>query len=156
MGDEQVAGPEDQIYRDMLFNIGQLQHEKLDIVELRLFNTAFKELRYALKTFKPYRSVPKAAVFGSARTPKDHPDYKFAEGFGKKLAKQGWMIITGGASGIMQAAMEGAGAANSFGLNIMLPFEQDANPVIKGNPKLIYFKYFFTRKLMFLKESEIG
>ena len=154
MGDEQVAGPEDQIYRDMLFNIGQLQHEKLDIVELRLLNTAFKELRYALKTFKPYRSVPKAAVFGSARTPKDHPDYKFAEGFGKKLAKQGWMIITGGASGIMQAAMEGAGAANSFGLNIMLPFEQDANPVIKGNPKLVYFKYFFTRKLMFLKESE--
>jgi uncharacterized protein (TIGR00730 family) len=93
-------------------------------------------------------------VFGSARTPADHSSYKFAEKFGKKLVKKGWMIITGGASGIMEAAMVGAGSANSFGLNIMLPFEQDANPVIKGNSKLIFFKYFFTRKLMFLKESE--
>ena len=154
MGDGLSLSTEHQIYREMLFNIGQLQEEKLDIVELRLLNTAFKELRYALKVFKPYRSIPKAAVFGSARTPKHHSDYLFAEGFGKKLAKKGWMLITGGASGIMEAAMRGAGAANSFGLNIMLPFEQDANPVIKGNPKLIYFKYFFTRKLMFLKESE--
>jgi uncharacterized protein (TIGR00730 family) len=145
---------EDRICQDMLANIAQLRHEKLDILELRLLNTAFKELRYALKIFKPYRSIPKAAVFGSARTPKDHSHFKFAENFGKKLAKQGWMIITGGASGIMEAAMRGAGAKNSFGLNIMLPFEQDANPVIKGNPKLIFFKYFFTRKLMFLKESE--
>ncbi len=154
MGDGLSLSPEHQIYREMLFNIGQLQEEKLDIVELRLLNTAFKELRYALKVFKPYRSIPKAAVFGSARTPKHHSDYQFAEGFGKKLAKKGWMLITGGASGIMEAAMRGAGAANSFGLNIMLPFEQDANPVIKGNQKLVYFKYFFTRKLMFLKESE--
>lgn len=154
MGDGLSLSAEDEIYREMLFNIGQLQEEKLDILELRLLNTAFKELRYALKVFKPYRSIPKAAVFGSARTPTKHSDYKFAEGFGKKLAKQGWMLITGGASGIMEAAMRGAGAANSFGLNILLPFEQDANPVIKGNKKLIYFKYFFTRKLMFLKESE--
>lgn len=144
---------ENQIYRDMLFNVAQLRDEKLDVVELRLLNTAFKELRYALKIFKSYRSVPKAAVFGSARTPVNHPNYKFAESFGKKLAQKGWMIITGGASGIMEAAMSGAGAANSFGLNIMLPFEQDANPVIRGNQKLVYFKYFFTRKLMFLKES---
>ncbi len=145
---------ENDIYQDMLFNIAQLKDEKLDILELRLLNTAFKELRYAMKIFKPYRSVPKAAVFGSARTPRNHPDFKFAEKFGKKLAKKGWMLITGGASGIMEAAMIGAGVENSFGLNIMLPFEQDANPVIKGNQKLIFFKYFFTRKLMFLKESE--
>ena len=145
---------ENSTYQDMLFNVEQLRAEKLDIVELRLMNTAFKELRYALKVFKQYRSIPKAAVFGSARTPPNHPDFKFAEKFGKKLVKKGWMIITGGASGIMEAAMIGAGAENSFGLNIMLPFEQDANPVIKGNQKLIFFKYFFTRKLMFLKESE--
>ena len=142
------------IYQDMLFNVEQLREENLDVVELRLLNTAFKELRYALKVFKPYRSVPKAAVFGSARTPKNHANFKFAESFGKKLVKKGWMIITGGASGIMEAAMVGAGAKNSFGLNIMLPFEQDANPVIRGDQKLIFFKYFFTRKLMFLKESE--
>ena len=145
---------ESTIYQEMLFNIEQLREEKHDMGEIRLLNTAFKELRYALKIFKSYRSIPKAAVFGSARTPKNHPDFKFAEKFGKKLAKKGWMIITGGASGIMEAAMIGAGAANSFGLNILLPFEQDANPVIKGNTKLVFFKYFFTRKLMFLKESE--
>ncbi len=145
---------EDEIFRDMLFNIAQLREEKLDTLEIRLLNTAFKELRYAMKIFKPYRLIPKAAVFGSARTPAEHPNFKFAAAFGKKLAKKGWMIITGGASGIMEAAMVGAGAQNSFGLNILLPFEQDANPVIKGNSKLVYFKYFFTRKLMFLKESE--
>ena len=145
---------EEHIYQDMLINIEQLREEKLDVPELRLLNTAFKELRYALKVFKPYRSIPKAAVFGSARTPKDHPNFILAEKFGKTLAKNGWMIITGGASGIMEAAMIGAGVKNSFGLNIMLPFEQEANPVIKGNSKLVYFKYFFTRKLMFLKESQ--
>jgi len=147
-------GTFEELYQDMLFNIARLRQENLDLVEVRLLNTAFKELRYALKVFKPYRAVPKAAVFGSARTPIHHRSFKFAEKFGRKLAKKGWMIITGGASGIMEAAMIGAGAVNSFGLNILLPFEQDANPVIKGNAKLIYFKYFFTRKLMFLKESE--
>lgn len=145
---------EQQIYQEMLFNIGALGAEKLDISELRLLNTAFKELRYAMSVFKPYRGVPKAAVFGSARTPSNHSDYRQARQFGHKLARKGWMLITGGASGIMEAAMVGAGAANSFGLNILLPFEQDANPIIKGNKKLIFFKYFFTRKLMFLKESE--
>ncbi|MGH7198836.1 MAG: TIGR00730 family Rossman fold protein [Candidatus Omnitrophota bacterium] len=151
---EGAGGTESQIYCEMLCNVGQLRAEKLDVLELRLLNTAFKELRYALKVFKPYRSTPKAAVFGSARTHVDHANYKIAVDFGKKLAKKGWMLITGGASGIMEAAMRGAGARNCFGLNIMLPFEQEANPVIRGNPKLIFFKYFFTRKLMFLKESE--
>ena len=148
------SGAENEIFHDMLFNIGRLREEKLDILELRLLNTAFAELRYALKVFKPYRSVPKAAVFGSARLKANHPDFKLARNFGKKLAQKGWMIITGGASGIMEAAMIGAGAKNSFGLNIMLPFEQQANETIRGNAKLIYFKYFFTRKLIFLKESQ--
>ena len=147
-------GAENEIFHDMLFYIGKLRDEKLDIVELRLLNTAFAELRYALKVFKPYRHIPKAAVFGSARLKPNHPDFKMAASFGKKLAKKGWMIITGGASGIMEAAMIGAGAKNSFGLNIMLPFEQQANETIRGNEKLVFFKYFFTRKLMFLKESE--
>lgn len=152
--EDKISGSESEVFYDMLYNIGLLKEEKFDLTELRLLNTAFKELRYALKVFKPYRSIPKAAVFGSARTPKHHESYKIAADFGKKLASKGWMIITGGASGIMEAAMVGAGTNNSFGLNIMLPFEQDANPVIKGDQKLVYFKYFFTRKLMFLKESE--
>ncbi|HTL70014.1 MAG TPA: TIGR00730 family Rossman fold protein [Candidatus Eisenbacteria bacterium] len=151
---EAEVPPESQIYQEMLYNIAQLKEEKLDVQELRLLNTAFKELRYAMKVFKPYRMIPKAAVFGSARTPKTHPNFKFAAEFGAKLAKKGWMLITGGASGIMEAAMIGAGAENSFGLNILLPFEQSANAVILGNEKLIFFKYFFTRKLMFLKESQ--
>lgn len=154
MEDKVPALIEDQVFQEMLFNIGQLKEEKLDITELRLLNTAFKELRYALKVFKPYRKVPKAAVFGSARTPADHSEFRLAQAFGRKLADKGWMVITGGASGIMEAAMIGAGAERSFGLNILLPFEQEANKVIKDNPKLIFFKYFFTRKLMFLKESE--
>ncbi|MBI3251755.1 MAG: TIGR00730 family Rossman fold protein [Candidatus Omnitrophica bacterium] len=144
----------DEIYTDMLFNIGKLREENLDVMELRLLNTAFKELRYALKIFKPYRHTPKAAVFGSARTEIDHSSFKLAQEFGKKLAKKGWMLITGGASGIMEAAMTGAGTKNSFGLNILLPFEQAASEVIRGDEKLIHFKYFFTRKLMFLKESQ--
>jgi len=154
MGNDFPPGAENEIFHDLLYNVGKLRGEKLDIVELRLMNTAFAELRYALSVFKPYRNAPKAAVFGSARLKPNHPDFKLAALFGKKLAKKGWMIITGGASGIMEAAMIGAGAKNSFGLNIMLPFEQQANPTIRGNEKLIFFKYFFTRKLMFLKESQ--
>ncbi len=154
MGEDFPPGAENEIFHDLLYNIGKLRGEKLDILELRLLNTAFAELRYALSVFKPYRNIPKAAVFGSARLKKNHPDFKLAAVFGRKLAKKGWMIITGGASGIMEAAMIGAGAKNSFGLNILLPFEQQANATIRGNSKLIFFKYFFTRKLMFLKESQ--
>lgn len=146
--------PEDQILCEMLLGIEKLRQDELDMADLKLLSTSFKELRYSFKLFKPYRSVRKAAVFGSARTPADHANYKLAKEFGRKIVKKGWMIITGGASGIMEAAMVGAGAKNSFGLNILLPFEQDANPVIRGNEKLIYFKYFFSRKLIFLKESE--
>ena len=154
LGNDFPPSSDDEIFRDMLFNVAYLRGENLDTLELRLLNTAFKELRYAMKIFKPYRTIPKAAVFGSARTKPNHPNYKMAEAFGQMLVKKGWMLITGGASGIMEAAMVGAGADHSFGLNIMLPFEQEPNWVIKGNKRLINFKYFFTRKLMFLKESE--
>ncbi len=154
LGNDFPPSSDDEIYRDMLFNIAHLRDENLNTLEIRLLNTAFKELRHAMKIFKSYRSIPKAAVFGSARTKPGHPNYRMAEAFGQMLVKKGWMVITGGASGIMEAAMVGAGAEHSFGLNIMLPFEQEPNRVIKGNLKLVNFKYFFTRKLMFLKESE--
>jgi len=155
LDEERMNGTEeDHLYREMLLNIQLLRKEEHDIQEVRLLNKAFRELRHAMRIFKKYRGKPKAAVFGSARTPRDHDDYKIAEEFGRKIAGHGWMVITGGAHGIMEAAMRGAGSDNSFGLNILLPFEQDANPIIKGDDKLMYFKYFFTRKLMFLKESE--
>ena len=104
--------------------------------------------------FANYRGIRKATVFGSARTKPDHPAYKAAVEFGKQIAAENWMVITGAASGIMEAGHVGAGREKSFGLNILLPFESAANPVISGDAKLMNLRYFFTRKLAFLKESD--
>jgi uncharacterized protein (TIGR00730 family) len=119
----------------------------------KLVNAALKELRYSFQVYADYRDVRKCSVFGSARTKLDHPAYQAAFEFCAALAAQNWMIISGAGPGIMAAAIEGAGAANSFGVNILLPFEQSAHEVIAGDPKLINFRYFFTRKLTFVKES---
>jgi uncharacterized protein (TIGR00730 family) len=120
--------------------------------DLKIISRALKELRYAFKVFKPYRLHRKITVFGSARTPPEHPAYRMAVDFGRRMAQEGWMVVTGGGGGIMEAGHEGAGRDMSFGLNIVLPFEQEANPVISQDSKLINFKYFFTRKLLFVKE----
>lgn len=122
--------------------------------DVKLLNTALKELRYAFKVFAPYRHRRKVTVFGSARLGQDHPAYKQAVLFGRKVAEAGFMVVTGAASGIMEAGHVGAGRENSMGVNILLPFEQDANAVIAGDNKLIHLKYFFTRKLLFVKESD--
>lgn len=127
--------------------------DKLDRGDMKMINTAMKELRLSLKVFESYRAVRKVTIFGSARTPRHSPDYQLAEKFAKEIVRKGWMVVTGAASGIMQAGNEGAGHKKSFGLNIQLPFEQEANPVMLQDPKLVSFKYFFTRKLMFLRES---
>ncbi len=121
--------------------------------DLKILNAALKELRYAFKVFRPYRHLHKVAMFGSARLPNTHPAYAMARAFGRLMAEAGWMVITGAASGIMRAGHEGAGPTASFGLNIRLPFEQEANQVIAQDAKLINCKYFFTRKLLFIKES---
>ncbi|MSR59819.1 MAG: LOG family protein [Planctomycetaceae bacterium] len=120
--------------------------------DLKIMSRALKELRYAFKVFKAYRLRRKITVFGSARTPPDHQAYQMAVEFGRRMAEEGWMVVTGGGGGIMEAGHAGAGRAMSFGLNIQLPFEQGANPVIADDEKLINFKYFFTRKLLFVKE----
>src|SRR5215210_2465535 len=122
--------------------------------DVKLLATALKELRYCFKVFGGYRGRRKVTVFGSARTKPDHPAYTAAVEFGKRMAAEGYMVITGAAAGIMEAGHVGAGRDSSFGLNIMLPFEQAANPVIHGDPKLMNLRYFFTRKLMFIKESD--
>jgi uncharacterized protein (TIGR00730 family) len=122
-------------------------------LDLKIINAALKEMRYAFKVFAPYRHVRKVSVFGSARTTPGHPDYDQGLRFGKAIAEQGWMVVTGAGPGSMAAANEGAGAARSFGVNIRLPFEAEPNPFIAEDPKLINFKYFFTRKLMFMKEA---
>ncbi len=122
--------------------------------DAKLLASALKELRYCFKLFAQYRNRRKVTVFGSARTKPDHPAYKAAVEFGRRMAEAGYMVITGAAAGIMEAGHVGAGRDNSFGLNILLPFEQSANPVVHGDPKLMTLRYFFTRKLMFIKESD--
>jgi uncharacterized protein (TIGR00730 family) len=122
--------------------------------DVKLLNTALKELRYSFKVFSRYRNIPKVTIFGSARLPPSDPAYKAAEEFGRRLAAAGYMIITGAASGIMEAGHVGAGRDKSIGVNILLPFEQEANTIIRGDPKLMHLKYFFTRKLLFVKESD--
>ena len=122
--------------------------------DAKLLASAFKELRYCFKLFAQYRGTRKVTVFGSARTKPDHPAYKAAVEFGQKMVEAGYMVLTGAASGIMEAGHVGAGRDNSFGLNILLPFEQGANPVIHGDAKLMNMRYFFTRKLVFIKESD--
>lgn len=120
--------------------------------DLKIILRALKELRYAFKVFKPFRMRRKVTMFGSARTPPESPIFKLGMEFGRRMAEEGWMVVTGGGPGIMEAGHLGAGRQMSFGLNIVLPFEQDANPVIAADEKLINFKYFFTRKLLFVKE----
>jgi uncharacterized protein (TIGR00730 family) len=122
--------------------------------DVKLLSRTLRELRYAFKVFAPYRTFRKVAIFGSARTPPGTPAYRQAVEYGQRMAENRWLVVTGAAAGIMQAGHEGAGRAHSMGLNILLPFEQSANPIIAGDPKLVHMKYFFTRKLMFVKESD--
>lgn len=129
---------------------GQEENKKAD---LKLMNSTLKEMRFTSKIFGPYHNVRKVTVFGSARTQPDEAVYKMAQLFGRKLVEAGYMVITGGGSGIMQAVNEGAGPDYSFGINIRLPFEQKPNPIVEGNPRLIVYKYFFNRKVAFLKEA---
>ena len=120
--------------------------------DLKILSRALRELRYSFKVFTPYRRQRKVTVFGSARTQPENPTYQHAVSFGKRMAEEGWMVVTGAGGGIMEAAHVGAGRKMSMGLNIMLPFEQEANHVIVGDEKLVNLKYFFTRKLLFVKE----
>lgn len=141
------------LLREILLNSLKLKSNDLDTLDLKVINRAFRELRYAFKVFKPYRHIRKCSIFGSARTTETDPYYTMAVDFAQLLAKKGYMVITGAADGIMKAGIQGAGGDKSFGVNILLPFEQGANEFIVDDPKLITFKYFFTRKLLFVMES---
>jgi uncharacterized protein (TIGR00730 family) len=122
--------------------------------DVKLLSTALRELRYCFKVFNLYRERRKVTVFGSARLPLEDPACEQAVTFGKRLAEANWMVITGAANGIMEAGHIGAGKDNSIGINILLPFEQHANSIIRDDAKLMHLKYFFTRKLLFVKESD--
>jgi uncharacterized protein (TIGR00730 family) len=139
---------------EMIVSAVRMGREAADRGDLKLVNAALKELRYSFFVFEPYHDIPKVSIFGSARTRHDDPAYLMARDFGAAMADTDWMVITGAGPGIMEAGIEGAGAERAFGVNIVLPFESEAAPVIAGDPKLINYRYFFTRKLMFMKESQ--
>ncbi|MEM6392554.1 MAG: LOG family protein [Planctomycetota bacterium] len=139
--------------RSILHTALKLQADEATTGEVKLISQSLKELRYALKVFRPYKDTPKISIFGSARTPETHPDYLAAVDFAKQMANAGWMVITGAGDGIMRAGHHGADRQASFGVSIQLPFETNANDIIEGDSKLINFRYFFTRKLTFMWQS---
>lgn len=152
--DEFAPGDSHDLLGEMMVTICRLARDKCGRGELKILNRALKELRYAFKIFAPYDNVPKVTIFGSSRTKEDHPQYIQCVKFAKLIQQLGWMVITGAGDGIMRAGHHGATREASFGVAISLPFEQASNSIIADDEKLINFKYFFTRKLMFVKEAE--
>jgi hypothetical protein len=149
---EDIRRPE--LVREMIIASLKAGQEADEGADLKLMNSTLKEMRFTSKVFGRYRNVRKVTVFGSARTLPDDPVYEMARLLGKRLAETGYMVITGGGGGIMHAVNEGAGPEHSFGVNIRLPFEEKPNPVIERNPRSINYKYFFNRKVAFLKEAD--
>jgi uncharacterized protein (TIGR00730 family) len=145
--------PDRDVLADLMVAITRLARDGANRGDLKLLTNSFKELRYAFKVFAPYSEIRKVSIFGSSRTPADHPDYRQAVEFARRMRERRWMVITGAGDGIMGAGQRGAGRAGSFGVAIRLPHEQKTNVVIADDPKLVNFKYFFTRKILFLKAA---
>lgn len=148
-----LPGPNQDLYEDMLTTLARLARDHTGRGDMKLLHKALAELRYGFKVFKPYQHVRKISIFGSSRTPEADPDYLAAVEFGRAVSEAGWMVITGAGDGIMKAGHGGAGREASFGVAIRLPFEQKTNTIIAEDAKLVNFRYFFTRKLMFMKEA---
>jgi len=145
---------QEQYLREILTTVTRLVRDGTSPGDLKLINSALKEMRYSFKVFAPYRTVRKVSTFGSARTLESAPEYRQAREFAERICREGFMLLTGAGGGIMRACQEGSGRDRSFGVNIRLPFEQEPNEFISRDPKLISFKYFFTRKLVFIKEAD--
>ena len=151
--DEAGITEDSNLIFEMIVSALRLGFDDADRADLKLVNAALKELRYAFDTFAPYKDTPKCTIFGSARIQPGDPAYECAKQLGAAMAARDWMVMTGAGPGIMAAGLEGAGSENSFGINIVLPFEASANEFIADDPKLINFRYFFTRKVAFMKET---
>jgi len=163
-------GPIDELIDRLLGEVGGIRHSELvremilaalkagqestDKADLKLMLSTLKEMRFTSKIFGPYRHVKKVSVFGSARAHRDSPTCGMARQLGEELARMGCMVITGGGEGIMEAVNEGAGPDHSFGVCIRLPFEKQPNQVLEGSPRSITYKYFFNRKVAFIKETD--
>lgn len=144
--------PREKLVNEIKETADKLQRDEATIGDMKLLSRTLRELRYAFKIFKKYRRNRKVTVFGSARLRAGDPAYDAAVHFGRIMAKNDWYVLTGAGPGIMQAAHEGSGREKAMGVNIMLPFEQGSNPIIDGDEKNVHMKYFFTRKLLFVKE----
>ena len=142
------------LYRDIVLNALKCKRDELDILDLKVINRAVAEFRHAACVFKPYRDIRKVSIFGSARVADGSPYFDLAVRLGRLLAGSGLMVITGAAEGIMKAGIQGAGPENSFGVNILLPFESGPTKIIENDPKVVRFKYFFTRKIFFVMEAD--
>lgn len=151
---DRVDGTE---HPDLIFEIVAsallMARDRVDRGDLKIANASLQELRHAFQTFGPYRHMRKVGIFGSARTHRDDPLYQQTVRFAEAMAARDWMVITGAGPGIMEAGIEGAGADNAFGVAIRLPFESPTSQFVADDPKLMRFRYFFTRKVTFLKES---
>ena len=148
-----LNGQNQDLYQDMLVTLCRLAHDGAGRGDVKLLHKSLAELRYGLKVFAPYAETRKITIYGSSRTPEGHPDYQAAIEFARRMSENGWMVITGAGDGIMKAGHGGAGREASFGVAIRLPFEQKTNDIIAEDRKLINFRYFFTRKVMFMKEA---
>jgi hypothetical protein len=144
----------DDLIFELITSAVRLARDAASRGDMKVANNTLKELRYAFYVFAPYRAARKASIFGSARTRPDDPLYDQARRLAAALAEREWMIITGAGPGIMTAGIEGAGVENAFGVTIRLPFEATTSEFLEGDPKLVNFRYFFTRKLTFVKESD--
>ncbi len=142
-----------RLVREMIITALKSGQENSYMADQKLMRTTMKEMRYTNKIFSPYRQRKKVTVFGSARTAPEEPIYQTCVEFCRLLVKHDYMVITGGGPGIMLAGNEGAGVENSFAVNIHLPFEQETNPVMNEDKKVITYRYFFNRKVAFLKEA---
>lgn len=149
-----LKGADAELAEEIVITALKLGREQVSRLDRKIVNSALKEMRHAFRVFAPYKGIRKVTIFGSARTAKGDPAYEAARLISKAMAEREWMVITGAGPGIMEAGHEGAGLASSFGVNIQLPFEAKPNPVIANDSKLINFKYFFTRKLTFMKEAD--
>jgi uncharacterized protein (TIGR00730 family) len=150
---QDLSPPKRELLRSMLATVFELAHEDTEVGDLKIADAAFGEMAEAFRVFRPYRAVRKLTMFGSARTLPADPVYLLARDLAARVAEAGWMVVTGAGPGIMSAGLEGAGRAHAFGVNIRLPHEEGANPFIAQDPKLVEMRYFFTRKLMLMKES---
>jgi hypothetical protein len=152
---DDLGESDNRVLKNLFHNAIKLVKDgRYDTTDLKIIDRSIYELRKTFQVFYPYRDARKVCIFGSARTPRDHPEFKLAEAFASQVTKAGFMVITGAGGGIMEAGNKGAEVGKHFGVNIDLPFEQSPNPYIAHDSKLVNYKYFFNRKLTFIRESD--